>query len=491
MKEVLRITYRIGNEGGFEENRYLQEALRSVTDQTGLLHEARSWYFDTKKMGLLAEDRFLYCEQAEGSDEILLGESRQTRSVMPRIQRSIARWDKTGDLGKHPDPTVFGWEEAAGLKRAIQAHWKQRTYSLKGCTLIWQISEWALDEEKRAYHELQLRGEAGTEAEMLALACRLTRILRLHLETGSTEMRALRELGMAGEEGGTKVRAGEEPAWKWMSGLLLENSSALAIAMKRLEQIPDDVEALHQLRISLRTLRSALSFGRSLMPEQTYAAASGILRELGEEASLARDLSVLEASVRSVGEEEVSHVLKDLGAKREQAYSAVKAKLENGTMSASLTQFLSLVLPEEGWTEEARRRQAVNYRTMMRDAWLIRLIAKSQRFDMENVKRIHRLRILVKKLRYVLRSSRQKGDEERELVKLLGDLQDVLGEIHDKNQQRQILMDILWDDPDCQVRFEAGYYMGVWSSREDKHRRDLEEGVRKLLGKLRETNLDS
>lgn len=43
------------------------------------------------------------------------------------------------------------------------------------------------------------------------------------------------------------IRAGEEPAWVWMTNLLFHSSTPLAESMDNLMVKPDNPEALHQL----------------------------------------------------------------------------------------------------------------------------------------------------------------------------------------------------------------------------------------------------
>ncbi len=490
MKETLFLTYRVGNEAGFNDNKYLLESLRAITDQIGTIRESNAWYYDTDRMDLYKEDRFVYQEQTIGTKEFILGETRQCQGVIQTVESRIQRKQGLADeLGLEDIEEFIRRQD---LKCLFRVHRNQRLYCLGGCNLVWQRADWQSQNVERSYHEMQLSTEPGNEAQLFALACRLSRTLRLQFETRTMEMRALHELTSTEEplmETRNKFVTDQDAAGGWLAGLLLDNSTTLVEAMGRFLSSPGDAEMLHQMRIRLRILRSMLTFGKDLMQEKDYQTANETLQEMGRAASLARDLEVLGESVKSVGETELDRLLQEIEEKRGQAYQEVHAFIRNGTATVLLTQFLSCVQPRDRWKQEAWRQAAVEYRTETRDVWLNKLRKKSEQFCLTDMERTHRLRIQVKKLRYVLRATAEKVKCERALVKLLGELQDVLGHIHDRNQQRQMLTRIFRDTPDTQGQFEVGFYLGVWASKEEKEREILGEQAQALFKRLRDINI--
>ncbi len=67
----------------------------------------------------------------------------------------------------------------------------------------------------------------------------------------------------------------------------------------------------------------------------------------------------------------------------------------------------------------------------------------------DNVKELHNLRISVKRLRYSMESfTINYGEEFKDLLKVLGDLQEQLGDIHDCDVIETVLMDYLRELPD-------------------------------------------
>lgn len=486
MKETLFLTYRIGNEAGFYDNEYLRESLRTITDQIGIIRESHAWYFDTDKMDLYAEGRFVYLEQTIGTREFIMGETKQRQGVIQTVESRIQRKQGQADELGYEDIEEF--IRRKDLKRLFSVHRSQCLYWLGGCNLVWQRADWQSQNVERSFQVLQLSTESGNEAQLFALACRLSSTLRLQFETRTMEMWALHELTSSEEpfkETRSKFITDQNTAAGWLAGLLLDSSTSLVEAMGRFLSSPGDAEMLHQMRIRLRILRSVLTFGKNLMLEKDYKTANETLQELGRTASATRDLEVLGESVRAVGEIGVDRLLQEIEEKREQAYIEVHTFIQEGMATALLTQFLSCTQPRDRWKQDAWRQAAVEYRSKTRDAWLKRLMKKSEKFSQTDMERTHRLRIQVKKLRYVLRATKEKIQCERALVKLLGELQDVLGHIHDRSQQSQMLTLILQDTPDTQVQFEAGYYLGVWASKEEKEREILGEQAQELFKRLR------
>lgn len=137
MKDTIRITYRILNEVGFRNNRYLQRSLRLISDQVSLLRESEALHYDMEGMGFLDRGRFIFSEPGKGADELLLGEAEQTQGLVQTMQLEL-------------QPTI---QESAGqpdLAISFHVRHQQRAYSMNGCDLVWGKSDWEYGVKKRS-----------------------------------------------------------------------------------------------------------------------------------------------------------------------------------------------------------------------------------------------------------------------------------------------------------------------------------------------------
>lgn len=484
MRNVRCLAFRIENEAGFDDNEYIRETLRSITEQVGLFRETKVRFYDTENMDLLKKGRLMYCEETEGGPERLLGESRHTWGLVQKVTRPIQVRESVER--PYSDSWTSELEPELELARVFTANRTRRAYLVSGCDLVWQKADWKEDGENKHFHELRLSAEPENESVMVNLAGRLSRTLRLQLETGSMEMRALSALsGVERKRCGRKAKVREkEPAGAWLKDLLLMNSTALVEALESFLKKPQDAETLHDMRVALRILRSSLSFGRDLLEEEVYGQADSALRQLGNVSSEARDLQVLMESIHSVGDSGTGQLAQELKSRRDLAYREVYEFIHSGAATALLTDTLSLVLKEGAWKEVAWDQQASEYEADMQDVWMERLIRKSRQFSIEDMRRTHRLRIQVKKLRYVMRNIENHNKENKEVLKVLGKLQDVLGRIHDRSQQTRILMYIFKDVTEPALKFELGYYLGILAEHEQIEREVLEKEAKKLFMRL-------
>ncbi|MDD0843947.1 CHAD domain-containing protein [Pseudomonas sp. Gutcm_11s] len=201
---------------------------------------------------------------------------------------------------------------------------------------------------------------------------------------------------------------------------LITQQVAMLHAGLRLEAGSDD-EALHDLRIGVRRLRSLLTPLRraaDLPPLYEAAAALGTL------SAPVRDLEVLAAELEERGYAELASVRREHLADR---YAAILDSHE-------LQRLLALL---DAWPGELRDAQ--------RDGELRRLKARIQRHLHKQAKRLasalatpgydrHRLRLLVKRVRYAAETYPQLSDLSKRSLASLRATQSALGDWHDHFQ---------------------------------------------------------
>lgn len=215
----------------------------------------------------------------------------------------------------------------------------------------------------------------------------------------------------------------------------------------------EDPEGVHQMRVALRRLRSALSLFRPFVPPDQYIWLVGEVKWLAGNLGPARDwdvfLAELLAPVRAAFEQANGHgggVVEDLRllgqaavARRDRGYEAVRAAI----LSDRYTTFqlrLGAWLEAKGWRAQPVSEQSVRLFqpvTTLADQLLDKRHRKGRRsgrgFERLGVDDRHQLRIALKKLRYAAEFFRALYDEKpaRRYLQQLASFQDALGHLND------------------------------------------------------------
>jgi CHAD domain-containing protein len=199
-----------------------------------------------------------------------------------------------------------------------------------------------------------------------------------------------------------------------------------------------DPEYLHQLRVGLRRLRSTLRAFRALLRRKDAGRIDRRLRKVLNAFGEARDWDVFEASFRRAG------------LPRRARERAGAARRRSGAMARSAR---LRFLPEEAlawaksrpWRKSSNPGEAITEfgRRSLERAY--RRLAKSARdVDWRDAPRRHRVRILLKRLRYGCDCFAAAWPEAqtKRFQKSLRRLQGILGDLNDIDVQRRLLEEI-------------------------------------------------
>lgn len=220
----------------------------------------------------------------------------------------------------------------------------------------------------------------------------------------------------------------------------LRHLDQAAAAAARLDD-PADLDALHDLRVALRRLRSCLRAYDSLLGESVGAKLARRLRKLGELTGPGRDAEVQRAWVDKIGVEAspadepgLRWLAEELGQRKDEAYARVQEKLGRrfGTLEPKLRRRLSTYEQvvrvggpprEVSFGEVAARAIGDQLEALMAELGPIERVDESAR--------MHRARLMGKRLRYLLEPLRDAVGEARAIVRELKVLQDRLGDLND------------------------------------------------------------
>jgi inorganic triphosphatase YgiF len=293
--------------------------------------------------------------------------------------------------------------------------------------------------------ELELELLEGSPASMLALAERLVGPLRLELEARS---KAEQGYDLIEARSATPLKARLPNLRRGMSA----EQAMLAILDSCRAQVQGNVsetmssrnpEFLHQLRVGLRRLRSALRVFSPLVGKASVRPVARELKAVVVRLGGARDWDVFyEVLSQQVAppagrSPEMARMLRKASARR----SAARAQAREALGSPAFQKFLLHLMR---WTEQAPWRRSAELRLAVAHPvgrFGRRALARHERKALRHAQRIdwadpaarHRLRILVKRLRYACEffSATLPAKSTRRYLDRLEAVQDVLGELND------------------------------------------------------------
>lgn len=397
-----------------------------------------------------------------------------------------------------PVPDLAALDAAIGRKQPVRALLRQpdirdglqEVFTTRMERTVWQLFlpqgghiECVLDqgviasgERSVAISEVELELKAGNAASLFEVALDLLRVVPLQLGHMSKAERGYR-LSLPPQP----LKASKAQA------LTLDNSMTaeqvfLAIAANCLQQVganqdgviaAEDVESLHQMRVGLRRLRSALAMFKQQLA--LPAALQDELDWLTGELGAARDWDVL-----------ASHTLQQLAAcidevalAQLQQAALQQAREKHGLAARAVAspRYTALLLGVQGWLHGCAWRANCTPRQLQHlDAsvqdFARRTLRADQRHLIKRGKRLrqatpqqrHRVRIAAKKTRYATEffASLFKAGKMRPYMGRLSVLQDELGLMNDGRVAGQLLQVLADGQSDLQLAaaFVRGYLMG-------------------------------
>ncbi len=203
--------------------------------------------------------------------------------------------------------------------------------------------------------------------------------------------------------------------------------------------VGEDVEGVHQMRVGLRRMRSALTVFRPAVPRKATSPWAVDMRWAAKELDQARDLDVYiteSLSAKANGREKRLGSL--AGAHREKAYDGVN-KMINGRRFKGFSRDFPLWLEARGWRDKlpeqwlaALEEPVLPFATGMLDRRLAKVLCAGEEVRSLDAQALHDLRIECKKLRYAAEFFAPLfGAELKILYEHLKTVQDLLGTLND------------------------------------------------------------
>jgi inorganic triphosphatase YgiF len=312
----------------------------------------------------------------------------------------------------------------------------------------------AAGERREPISEIELELKAGDTASLLRYAAGIAKPLGLALEFESKAERGYRLV--AGR--------GSPPPRKWrrprLGELATPSEAFSAIFAAALTQAGanargvahgSDPEYLHQMRVGLRRLRSALLAFRDLVPKKAAKPIAERVRGLMPSLGAARDWDVFCEGLVRLGMQEpdrapvMAPLLARARAKRGAARRRARLAASSPKLQALLLRALRWINagPWKGAAEEAEGSLCA-FAAAALERLHRKALAQAEDIDWSDAERRHRLRIRMKRLRYACDffAASFAGAAARPYIKRLAALQDILGDLNDIAVARRLLAEI-------------------------------------------------
>ena len=216
-----------------------------------------------------------------------------------------------------------------------------------------------------------------------------------------------------------------------------------------------DSEALHDFRVAIRTSRSILNQTRGVFPERPYQRFRSVLAWLAGCTGAARDLDVFLDKLPEYRRRIPGILARGLAPLKAVLHEAQKIEQERLARTCAARRYVGFKRAYGAFLDD---RAAHACRTPRGNEPIValatRVIRKGYRKALDGGRHagegatgatLHELRKSGKKLRYLIESFRElyPDEEVRDMLKLLKELQDVLGRLVDLNVQRRLLREWL------------------------------------------------
>lgn len=350
-----------------------------------------------------------------------------------------------------------GAADAVGPLFEVRIERRGWTVRENGATveLVLDRGEAAAGERTTPICEVELELKQGDPAALFALARRIDAVAPVRLGVQSKAERGYRLAGPAAN----MVKA--EPVM--LAGEMTAAGAFRQIVQSCVRQfrlnealllVGRDAEALHQARVALRRLRSALAIFKPMLAGSASAALGGELRWLAAELGQARDLDVL---LDRAGPDALHG---RVAAAREAAYDRVGEVLASPRARALMIDVAEWTVGGD-WlraadTQSERDATARDFAVSALDRFRRKVRKDGRDLDRASDEARHEVRKDAKKLRYAseffasLFEHRRERRRHRKFVAALEQLQDQLGALNDLATAPELLEKLGFaDDPDA------------------------------------------
>ena len=431
-----------------------------------------SVYFDTADQDLRQAGFVLrvrsqdgrYVQTAKSAGDGLFERSEWEREVSgPKLDRAA--------LAETPLAEVLG--SKTRLKPLFTVAVERRTYEVEeGSSLVevaldhGRIEKSGAGSDAVPVSELELELKHGTPSDLFVLARALVADASVRLGVRSKGERGY--LLLDGRLGGVRKA---EPLSLREDMTASEAFKAIAHACLRHMRLNEDVlldhrdpDALHQVRVSIRRLRSAFSLYGDLIRDAQSERLRADLKRLSEPLGRARNLDVLltktlpKERARHPDEKGLLGLERHLEARRTEAYAEVLAMLNSDAWRQHVLDLVTWInagpwlIDDSKKAEKARNQSAQAFAAGVLEKRRRQVKKRGRDLGTLSPEDRHQVRIAAKKLRYgaeffgSLYTGKKAAKRHAAFVEALSELQDCLGDLNDIATGHELLDDLTGTD---------------------------------------------
>lgn len=474
------------------------DLLRSHTRSVGKARNLVGTYYDTSD-GRLASRGLALRLRRDGRQTIQTLKAAPSRGdvALDRDEWEIPLAAAAPDLTAFGDPRVLDRtglvlpDELAPLfetrvrRETVLVEWPDGRGPAAVIELAFDTGTIVAGKRRLPIAELELELKEGAAPALFALAQRLGGLAPLAIERQDKAARG-RALAMEASPPSRKAGSLELPSDVDVEtglGLILRHGLAHWLDNEAAARHGTDPEGVHQLRVALRRLRSALSIFREVLAPSVRARWNDELRWLLGCLGSARDLDVLTGDLLAplAGERGIEGLVDPLvlhaGEARATAYRELRACLDEPRYAA-LGLGLAAWIERRGWREDVDVDVLVAQRAPLRELAARSLArsrhkARKQGADLTELSpdARHELRKTLKKLRYGVEFFADLFDRKdgRHFQRRLADLQDGLGHLNDVAVTRKLVSQLVTDANPAEAAataLGAGTVVGWYAARQ-------------------------
>lgn len=324
--------------------------------------------------------------------------------------------------------------------------------------------------------EVELELKSGQPAAVIKLGGILGREYPLLPEADSKYYRGLKLAGLATNQSSKVSQLVQvDKRVKADEGLrtsLVQLVLQVLIAQQFFLENQTQTEALHELRIALRRLRSLLEFSRSLFTDEQYQWYQAELRHLGQSLGVLRDIDVAYESYKQCSEVLLNKDKTSLGEVLKQyrlrEANTLHKALQTGLASPLLLDLWATLIEEQKHKFSDDHLTIEEYAVNRLSAWIKTVSKQGRSMDWTNHEMVHKIRLQIKKIKYAAQVFEPVLYERPQFILRLDTLQDKLGLLTDYASTDTLLNNLLAKKPTKALHLEIGMMIG-WHSRDKKN----------------------
>jgi len=350
-------------------------------------------------------------------------------------------------------------------------------------------------ERSTAVSEIELELVSGSVSQLYDFALELLGTLRLYIENQSKAERGY-ALGRESRPVAAKAQALAlskkmtiEQAFEAITGNCLQQVQANAIGVAR----SNDIESLHQMRVGIRRLRSALGLFQEVI--SVPGELQDELNWLFEQISAARDWDVLATkTLEKMAADGLADIVEDI---RQAALDRAAGLHQLAAEAVGSPRYTRFVLMFARWLHgrewrlslpavkgKGAKRQLKAFSNEMLEHDKRRLSKRGEHFEQADAQGRHRVRVAAKKTRYNAEffQSLYPPGKTKEYVTALSALQDELGWLNDLSVGERLLSELEADR--SELAGVSNFIRGYLSGRAASEQREVNKLWKKFKSKL-------